>query len=178
MGYILSFHASARENSVGTQLANALGIRAAELGHEVEQIDLSKGLLCCTGCGWCNTHDECTAADDLFSKLCRCDAIFFTTPIYFCGIAGQAKLLLDRLYAMMDRSFTPRHPGKKVLTVYTQGDPRTEIFRATVEQTNMVFRMCGWTLADSVVVGGIDSTAPYEIDAALLHRLYMAVENL
>jgi multimeric flavodoxin WrbA len=46
------------------------------------------------------------------------------TPIYFHEVTAQTKIWIDRMFSMIeskDGGFAPRHPGKRAITVYTQG---------------------------------------------------------
>ena len=170
MAHILAFTSAPRPNSVSTALVQIAAQSAMEAGCTVEHIDLTSAQLqCCKGCRHCRTHDSCTIPDGLYEKLVGCDGIVIGFPIYFSGIAGQAKVLLDRLYPMMDVGFVPRHPGKKVLAIYAQGDPREQAFAAAIKSTNYVFRMCGWKQLDSILCAGTAAEG-YEIPAVLIDR--------
>ena len=178
MAHILVFTSAPRPNSVSTAMVHIAAQAAAEAGNTVEYIDLTDSpVQCCKGCRHCRTHDSCTIADGLYEKLISCDGIILGFPIYFSGIAGQAKVLLDRLYPMMDASFTPRHPGKKVIAIYAQGDPREQAFASAINSTNYVFRMCGWKLIDSILCPGTAAEG-YEIPAALIDHAKAAGSKL
>ncbi len=178
MGNIMAFNASGRPISVGNRLCDFASFLATRCGHQVERRDLHEAMSFCSGCGYCNTHDGCTLQDDLFPRMAQCDGFIFTAPIYFGGISGPAKAWIDRLYAMMDGDFKPRHPGKKVLAIYTQGDPRGQLFRQSIELTNHVFRMCGWEVVDSIIVPGVGDGADYAVSPELTHRIEQAVAKL
>ena len=114
--------------------------------------------------------NELLASDD-------CDGIIVGFPIYFSGVAGQGKAFLDRLYPMMDANFIPRHPGKKVIAVYAQGDPREQAFAPAINSANYVFRMCGWKLIDSILCAGT-SSPDFIIPDNLINRAKTAAEKL
>lgn len=178
MSRILVFTASGRADSVSTRLAQLAGTTAEAQGHEVQYFDLSRGIFsCCKGCGYCRSHDGCSIGDGLFPLVTGCDGIIAGFPIYFSGVAGQGKALLDRLYPMMDASFVPRHPGKKVLAIYAQGDPREGAFAPAIGSANYVFRMCGWQLVDSILCTGT-SQPGYTIPEAITRKVISAAERL
>ena len=178
MAHILAFTSAPRPHSVSTAMVHIAAQAAADAGCTVEYIDLTAAQLqCCKGCRHCRTHDGCTISDGLFEKLVNCDGIIIGFPIYFSGIAGQAKVLLDRFYPMMDANFVPRHPGKKVIAIYAQGDPRAQAFAPAINSTNYVFRMCGWKLIDSILCAGTAAEG-YEIPAALIERAKAAGAKL
>ena len=170
MAHILAFTSASRPHSVSTAMVQIAAQAALEAGCTVEYIDLTTAQIqCCKGCRSCRSQDGCTISDGLYEKLVSCDGIILGLPIYFSGIAGQAKVLLDRLYPMMDAGFVPRHPNKKVIAVYAQGDPREQAFAAAIQSTNYVFRMCGWKLLDSILCAGTAAEG-YEIPQALTDR--------
>jgi len=178
MGEILAFTASARPHSVSSRLVQLAADTAAAQGHRVRHISLTDpAVCCCTGCGYCRTHDGCTIDDTLFRDITACDGIIVGFPIYFSGIAGQGKVFLDRLYPMMDAAFIPRHPGKKVLAVYAQGDSNEKAFLPAIRAADYVFRMCGWKQVDSILCAGTSSPG-FAIPEELLERVKAAAEKL
>jgi len=177
MGHILTFTASGRAGSVSSKLIQLAAETAIRNGHTIEHIDLTNPQLqCCKGCGYCRTNDGCSISDGLFDKLVGCDGIIVGFPIYFSGIAGQGKVLIDRLYPMMDAGFVPRHPGKKVLAIYAQGDSNEKMFMSSINFTNYAFRLSGWQLLDSILCAGT-SAVGFEIPEQITERVKAAAEK-
>lgn len=178
MPNILAITASGRESSVSTALVRIAAQAAQAAGCSVESIDLTEPQLkCCQGCLYCRSHDGCSMVDGFFEKIIACDGIIAGFPIYFSGLAGQGKVFLDRLYPMMDAAFVPRHPGKKVIAIYAQGDPREQAFAPAIASANYVYRMCGWKLIDSILASGT-SAADYTIPETLKERVKAAAAKL
>lgn len=178
MSHILAFTASGRQNSISSRLVHLAAETARAKGHTVQIIDLTAPQLqCCTGCGFCLTNDGCTIDDGLFEKIVNCDGIIVGFPIYFSGIAGQGKIFLDRLYSMMDASFIPRHPGKKVIAIYVQGDSNEKMFASSIFFADYVFRMCGWKQLDSILCAGTHA-ADFESPEGIIQRIKAAAEKL
>ncbi len=178
MSHILAITASGAPNSVSTAMVGMAAQAAADKGCTVEFIDLTAPMLqCCKGCRFCRSHDGCTIDDGLFEKITTCNGIIVGFPIYFSGVAGQGKVFLDRLYPMMDANFVPRHPGKKVIAIYAQGDPREQAFASAIHSANYVFRMCGWQLLDSILCEGTAAEG-YTIPPALIDRAKTAAAKL
>ena len=177
MGNILAFTSSGRADSISSRLVQIAADHAARSGHAVHIIDLTAPQLhCCTGCGYCRTADGCTIDDTLFQDITNCDGIIVGLPIYFSGIAGQAKVWLDRLYAMIDARFVPRHPGKKVLAIYTQGDGNEKAFNPAINAANYVFRLCGWKQIGSILCAGT-SAPEFEVPEAVIAQVAAAAEK-
>lgn len=178
MGKILAVIASGRTDSVSSALVRLATETAQENGHIVSYMDLTAPqLTCCQGCGYCRTEDGCTIGDGFWEQITDCDGIIVGFPIYFSGVAGQGKVFLDRLYPMMNASFIPRHPGKKVLAIYAQGDGNEKAFAHAIGSANYVFRMCGWKLLDSVLCAGT-STHGFVIPDAVIARVKAAAKKL
>jgi multimeric flavodoxin WrbA len=57
----------------------------------------------CDGCWACANTGRCRIDDDmqeLYEKIVAADGIIFGTPIYFWGMTGQAKTIIDRTIAL------------------------------------------------------------------------------
>ena len=90
--------------------AKVLGWVEAELealGHEVDRADLfDYNIRACTGCNTCKLdHDApgCIIEDDqdaLLARVIEADALVVASPIYYWGFSAQAKIFLDRCYAL------------------------------------------------------------------------------
>ncbi len=86
---------------------------AEKEGAEVELISLSgKEIKPCDGCLACANTGKCRIKDDMqtvYPKLVAADGIIFGAPVYFYGMASQAKALIDRTYAL-------RHPNFRLVS--------------------------------------------------------------
>lgn len=111
------------------KLADAFIKGAQEAGHEVEKLHLGKLKIGpCVGCNGCKAVDACVQEDDfpVFEAAFRsCDALVLTTPLYFWGISGQLKCLIDRLYSIGEKD--PKgyyfvYPKKKCAMLCTGAD--------------------------------------------------------
>ena len=107
-----TYHADGRSAAVAAKLA-------AEIPNaQVERFSLTeKTVRPCLGCNVCKTKDvpSCVQKDDmgaLLERIDACDALVLTAPIYFGGVAGQAKTFVDRLYGF----YNPGKPGSSVAT--------------------------------------------------------------
>ena len=123
MNKLIVFEGSPRRNGVGAKLIEQVIAGAKSVGAEVKVYHLNnKNIRGCQACYYCRTHEGCSVKDDLqfmYEDIVSATAILATFPIYFHGISGQSKFWLDRLFPMMNSDFTPRHPGKKFLPIYT-----------------------------------------------------------
>jgi multimeric flavodoxin WrbA len=151
---IVIFNGSPRKNGYTAKLLEQVAKGAKSKGAEVIEFDLNhSGIRGCQGCYYCRTHDGCAIKDYLqpmYEAINEADAIVFGSPIYYYKITGQAKIWLDRTFPMVGDNFAPRHPGKKVITIFAQGSPNTEMGAEGINFVNNGLVHYGWKLEDSI----------------------------
>ncbi len=79
---------------------------ALEVGAETELLNITdKNIKPCDACGSCRkAHGKCKIEDDMqemYTKLLGADGIILGTPVYFANVSGQAKIFIDRTYALL-----------------------------------------------------------------------------
>ena len=97
---VLLLSTSPRKGGNSDTLADEFVRGATEAGNSVEKVTLynktigfCKGCLTCQSTGRCVIHDD---ADTIVQKMLTADVIVFATPIYYYGMCGQMKTMLDR----------------------------------------------------------------------------------
>lgn len=97
---VLVISTSPRKGGNSETLADKFIRGAREAGNDVEKVTLyDKDIRFCKGCLVCQStqryviHDD---ADTIVQNMLTADAIVFATPIYYYGMCGQMKTLLDR----------------------------------------------------------------------------------
>ncbi|WP_050698193.1 flavodoxin family protein [Anaeromassilibacillus senegalensis] len=97
---ILIISTSPRKGGNSDALAEAFARGAREAGQQVEKICLyDKTIGFCKGCLVCQKTQRCVIRDDadvIAQKMRVADTIVFATPVYYYGMCGQMKTLLDR----------------------------------------------------------------------------------
>lgn len=97
---VLVISTSPRKGSNSDQLAEDFIRGAQQAGNTVEKITLrDKTIGFCKGCLSCVRTQRCVIADDanaIVEKMLSSDVIVFATPIYYYGMSGQMKTMLDR----------------------------------------------------------------------------------
>jgi multimeric flavodoxin WrbA len=77
---------------------------ARECGAKTELLTVwDKDIKPCDGCGSCEKTGICHIKDDmeeLYPKFLEADGMIWATPVYFFNVTAQAKILIDRLYAL------------------------------------------------------------------------------
>ncbi|GHU89341.1 flavodoxin family protein [Clostridia bacterium] len=131
----------------------------------------------CQGCLYCVTGSGCAVKDDMqavYAALKTADALVFGAPIYLGQMSGQAKVFMDRLFAQITPRFSPRfkeaNAGKKLILVWTQGNPDGEKFREYLDYTKKMFELLEFDVRDVVVVAGTRTETVNE-QAGLAERL-------
>lgn len=97
---VLVISTSPRKGGNSDALADAFVRGAQKAGNDAEKVTLSdKTIGFCRGCLTCQSTQRCVIHDDadpIARKMLTADVIAFATPIYYYGMCGQMKTMLDR----------------------------------------------------------------------------------
>lgn len=123
---VLILKASPRERGNSAALADQVAQGARSCGAQVESISLHiLDIRPCDACDLCRENGgDCVIEDDmqsLYPKLRQADAIVIATPVYWFTLSAQAKLFIDRWYALLGEKPHPLH-GKQFALLLTYGD--------------------------------------------------------
>jgi multimeric flavodoxin WrbA len=123
----------------------------------------------CQGCLSCTKGGGCVIKDDMqkiYAALKTADALVLGAPIYMGQMSAQAKAFTDRLFAQITPRFSPRfkeeNAGKKLILVWTQGNPDGEKFKEYLDYTKKMFGMLEFDVQDAIVVTGTRTEAASE----------------
>ncbi|MDR1157691.1 MAG: flavodoxin family protein [Oscillospiraceae bacterium] len=159
---IIGFNASPRKNG-NTAWAISQILESAANGGAKTRIFHSDALTIspCKGCLGCVKGDGCVVDDDMqkiYTALKQADALVLGSPLYMAQMSGQAKVFTDRLFAQITPRFSPRfkeeNAGKKLILVFTQGNPDQSRFQAYYDYTKNMFRMLEFDIRDMIIVTG------------------------
>ena len=180
MKKVAVFYGSPRKNGVSNKLAEQVGKGAKDAGAEVVVYDLNQeGVRGCQSCFFCRGKDMCAVKDPLtpmYDDIKEACGIVASFPIYFFNITAQGKLWIDRLYPMINGDFSPRHPGKKVVTLYAQANSNAEEYKEPIAKNDAIFGTFGWDVIDSIIAA--DTMNPEFNMDDLMARAYEAGKNL
>lgn len=175
---VLIVTASLRANSNSDALAQAFARGARESGNDVEVVSLkNQKISFCVGCLSCQTTQKCILQDDavtISQKIKDADVVVFAAPVYYYGIPGQLKTLLDRCNPLYSSDY--RFRDVYLLAVAAESEA------STVDGSVQGIR--GWvdcfekaTLAGTVFAGGV--TTPGEIaEHSALRQAYETGKNI
>lgn len=97
---VLIISSSYRKKSNSCMLAEQFARGAKESGNNVETVYLAdKKIAFCRGCMACQKTLKCVIRDDaveIAEKMKNADVLVFATPVYYYGISGQLKTMIDR----------------------------------------------------------------------------------
>ncbi len=123
---ILVLNGSPRPGGNTKQMVNSFKEGAESAGHQVDVVDVCrKRIGGCIACEYCHTRGKgvCIQKDDMqeiYEMLQNTEMLVIASPIYYHGISGQLKCVIDRFYA----SVSPGNPSglKKVAMILSSGD--------------------------------------------------------
>ena len=175
---ILVISTSPRKGGNSEALADEFIRGAQEAGHSVEKVTLyDKTIQFCRGCLTCVKTRRCVIQDDaaaIVQKMLTADVIVFATPIYYYGMCGQMKTLLDRSNPL----YSADYPFRDIYLLAAAAEEDSH----TVD--GAVTGLQGWVdcfekarLAGTVFAGGV--TAAGEIQGhPALNQAYAMGKNI
>jgi len=116
----------------------------------------------CKGCLGCVKSGKCVINDDMqeiYAALEQADALVIGSPVYMGQMTAQTKIFTDRLYAQATPRFSPyfkeKNAGKKLVLVYTQGNPNADLFKPYFDYTEKIFRQLEFDVRGVHIVAGM-----------------------
>ena len=125
----------------------------------------------CWGKGRCVFDDDCV--NRLIEKIASCDGLVIGTPVYFRGIAGGLKCMLDRVFYDAKRLFSGK-PAAVVVSCRRVGAG------STFDQLNKYFTISSMPVASSQYWNSVHGDAPEEVRADLegMQTLRLTADNM
>lgn len=102
---ILVLNGSPRPKGSTKRMIEAFCEGAVSSGNKVEVVDVcTKNIKGCAACEYCHTkgNGECIQKDDMqeiYKLLKNAEMLVIASPIYYHGISGQLKCVIDRFYS-------------------------------------------------------------------------------
>ena len=167
---IMGFNASPRKEGNTAWIINRILEGAKEQGAETEAWHFSDlEINPCKGCLGCVKGDGCVVDDDmqkLYAALKQADALVLGSPVYMGQMSAQAKIFTDRLFAQITPRFSPRYKeenaGKKLVLVFTQGNPDAGLFQAYFDYTKRMFGLLEFDVKGLHVITGMRNEPAYK----------------
>jgi multimeric flavodoxin WrbA len=165
---ILGIMGSPRRHSNTEILLDKALEAAGQAGAEIEKVLISKLKISpCLEIYACFKDGNCTIRDDmqaLYDKLLEADHIVFASPIFFYGVTGQAKAVIDRCQALwarrhvlgMGKEDKRLRRGLFISVGATRGE---KLFDGAVLTVKYFFDAIGVRYSGDLLVRGIDNEA-------------------
>ena len=123
---IVVLNGSPRPKGNTKQMIGAFKEGAEAAGHQVDVADVCRMKISgCLACGYCHGKGNgiCIQKDDMqtiYELLKEAEMLVIASPIYYHGVSGQLKCVIDRFYS----AAYPRKPKnlKKVAMLLSSGD--------------------------------------------------------
>ncbi|HSW57357.1 MAG TPA: flavodoxin family protein, partial [Dehalococcoidales bacterium] len=126
---ILGIVASPRKNGNSEIMVNEALKTAREAGCETEIfLAAGKRLEPCLACGSCFRVGACVQKDDmqeLYRLYEKADGIILCSPVYFHNVSAQAKIIMDRTFALLMKQNLKGKVGGAIVTVRRIGGSQT-----------------------------------------------------
>ena len=167
---IIGFIASPRKEGNTAWVVNKILEGAKEQGAKTQvwhfnDLDIKP----CKGCLGCVQSDKCAINDDMqkiYDALAQADALVLGSPVYMGQMTAQAKIFTDRLFAQITPRFSPKfkekNAGKKLVLVFTQGNPDTSMFQLYFDYTKSIFQLLEFDVKGVHIIAGTRDEPAYE----------------
>jgi multimeric flavodoxin WrbA len=169
---IIGFIASPRKEGNTAWVVNKILEGAKEQGAETQSWFCSDlDIKPCRGCLSCHSKGDhgCVINDDmqkLYDAIEHADALVLGSPVYMGQMSGQAKIFTDRLFAQITPRFSPhfkeKNAGKKLILVFTQGNPDPGMFQVYFDYTQNIFQLLEFDVKGLHVVPGTRNGPAHE----------------
>lgn len=182
MKKIVAFVGSPRKNGNTATLVTEM-IRGAEsVGATTKIYYLNEmNTRPCQSCFSCRKEPFCPIEDDLkavYPEIAEADAVIIGSPVYMLQMTAQTKILLDRLFPMMDSQFRPRFGIKKTAVIYAQGRPDAAAFQSSFDVNAEVMKVMGLQVEETLVCANANQKTSAAEDASMMARAFEMGKNL
>jgi multimeric flavodoxin WrbA len=179
--FVLVLKSSPRENGNSNTLAEQVTAGAKGSGATVESLMLHHmDIRPCDACDSCQETGVCVVKDDMqqvYPLLEKADAIVIAGPVYWFTLSAQAKLCIDRWYALLYEEGKFR--DKKIGIVLTYGD--TDLYTSgginAIHTFESMFRYIGAEIT-GMVYGSADAIGDVEKQPELMESAYQLGQKL
>ena len=167
---VIGYIASPRKEGNTAWVVNQILEAAKEKGADTQSFHCTElDINPCKGCLGCVKNDKCVINDDmqkLYTALEQADALILGSPVYMGQMTAQAKTFTDRLFAHITPRFSPHfkegNAGKKLILVFTQGNPDASKFQIYYDYTKSMFQLLEFDVKDMVIVTGMRTGTVHE----------------
>lgn len=180
---IFAIAASPRAGGNSSRLLDEAVAGAASAGARVTKADLRQYRIAgCIECGGCEKTGRCVVQDDFqefYPRIISTDRIILASPVFFMGLAAQAKALIDRCQALWVRKYKlkTRIPGREGVPrrgylIATGGSGLPGTFDCPKKETTFFFKTIDMEFAGDVSVNGLNDKGDIEKHPEEIRRAF------
>ncbi|MBW6484581.1 MAG: flavodoxin family protein [Syntrophobacterales bacterium] len=186
---VLGIYGSPRKGgNTDVLLAEALqGAKAA--GARVDSLRVSDFKITpCRGCHDCTREGICRIKDDMqeiYPRLLDADIVILASPIYFYGVTGWTKALIDRSQALWERKYTLHDPAlgdtaqkKKGFFISVGGTKGQKLFEGTSLTVKYFFDAFNAAYTGDLLFRKVDASGDIHKYPEAFPRAYAAGQKL
>lgn len=182
------FGSPRREGNTDVLLTEALKGAGGEGAH-VEGIHLCDFKITpCTECLSCFKDGVCVIPDDMqgiYPRLLEANIVIFASPIFFYGITGWAKAMVDRCQALWSRRYVLHDPGlggegnkRKGFFISVGGTKGQRMFEGAVLTVKYFFDAFNTEYAGDLLFRGVDACGDILKNPEALPQAFAAGKRL
>jgi len=186
---VLGIYGSPRKGgNTDTLLSEALnGAKAA--GAEVDSLRVCDfNITPCRGCHDCTREGICRINDDMqgiYPRLLNADIVILASPIFFYGVTGWTKALIDRSQALWERKYTLHDPAlgdqaqkKKGFFISVGGTKGQKLFEGTSLTVKYFFDAFNAAYAGDLLFRKVDANGDIHKYPEALPQAFAAGQKL
>jgi multimeric flavodoxin WrbA len=163
---------------------------AEEAGAEVEKIYVRDYKITpCIECNGCFKEGKCVVKDEMqeiYPKLLEADRIIFASPMFFMGITGWAKALVDRCQALWAKKYILKQPvveperksQRKGLFISVGGTKGKRLFDGVILAVKIFFDAIDVEYSGELLYRSIDDKGEIKEHPTALQEAYEAGQKL
>jgi len=114
----------------------------------------------------CLKDGNCVIKDDMqgmYTKLLEADIVVAASPMFFYGLSGQLKILIDRCQALWARSSVlkqrPNNTGRRGAFIAVGATRGSRLFDGSILTIKYFFKEIGVEYTDQLLIRGVDAKA-------------------
>ena len=173
---ILVLNGSARVNGNTDIILNKLITSALQTDVQIKQIDVRKKKIKeCIGCYHCQDNTACSIKDDMvevYEEINKSALIIFASPVYWWGVTGILKVLIDRLYLYYSDLNKPYIAGKKAIIISPM-HMNSDIYKIKIflDFFKIIFDNLKMTLVDTCLFGNVNEKGAIHKNTEYLNKI-------
>ena len=173
---ILVINGATRVNGNTDIILSKLITSALQTDVQIKQIDVrKKKIKDCIGCYHCNDNTACSIKDDMvkvYEEINRSALIIFASPVYWWGVTGIMKVLIDRLYLYYSDLNKPYIEGKKAIIISPM-NMNSDIYKCKIflDFYKIIFDNLNMTLVDTCLFGNVNEKGAIQKNTEYLNKI-------